>query len=157
MRSDAAISHKNTNEVSSMLTSIIADEMVLLVKTKNYRWNVSGVNFDDYHVLFQHQYSRLENAIDEIAKRVRSLGSFSIGSMKDFLEHTQLKESDEYGLETEGMLYELLKDHELIINNLRHGIDVSENKYNDIQTSACLNKLTVQHEKMAWMLTTYLV
>jgi starvation-inducible DNA-binding protein len=156
MNSGTNISDKNSKELSGLLKSIIADEMVLLVKTKNYRWNVSGVNFDDFHVLFQHQYSKIESAVDQIAVRLRSLGSSSIGSMKDFLLNTQLRESRKNVLETSEMLSDLLNDHEVILKNLRRGIAVSQSKYNDAVTSGFLTNLVERHEKMAWMLTTYL-
>ncbi len=90
------LSKKELEKSIKNLTVVLANEMVLYVKLRKFHWNVSGNSFMELHKLFESQYTETEHNIDEVAERISKLGSKSIGSMKEFLEHTTLKESDSY-------------------------------------------------------------
>lgn len=74
MATNIGISEKNRNEVISILGKILADQYVLYTKTRNYHWNVTGEDFAQYHKLFEEQYSAIDEDIDDVAERVRTLG-----------------------------------------------------------------------------------
>ena len=156
MKTDIGISEKNLTEVSHILTEVLSDAMVLQVKTKKFHWNVTGSSFNEMHELFEKQYTQIDKAVDEIAERIRFIGHYSIGSMEEFLKNTSLSESLEKELTAKEMLGELLKDHESVIKGLLKGVDETLNKYEDPATSDFLNNLVEDHEKMAWMLRSYL-
>ena len=48
---------------------------LLLTKTRDYHWNVEDPRFNDLHKFFEEQYELIDASIDEIAERVRALGS----------------------------------------------------------------------------------
>src|SRR5690606_19574013 len=75
-----------------ILTKVLANANVLYTKTRNYHWNVVSADFKELHTLFQEQYEQMAEDIDEIAERIRILGSKSIGTHKEFNEHATLKE-----------------------------------------------------------------
>ena len=58
-----------------------------MLKTHNYHWNVVGSNFKSLHELFQLQYEELFTATDELAERIRSLGSKVDGTIENFLKN----------------------------------------------------------------------
>jgi starvation-inducible DNA-binding protein len=77
---------------SNLLNALLADEYALYTKTRSAHWNVTGANFDELHQFFKDQYVELDVIIDKIAERIRSLGHFALGHLKDFLSVTHLSE-----------------------------------------------------------------
>lgn len=153
---DIGISHENRQAVAKALGQLLADEHVLYIKTRNYHWNVTGMFFAPLHELFEEQYTEMATFIDDIAERIRSLGFFSPGSMDDFREMSRLVETGHLDGNAEKMLKNLLRDHETIIQILRHDQEAAVEKYKDDGTNDFLIALMEAHEKMAWMLRAHL-
>lgn len=155
MKPQIGISEKNLNIVNTQLSVVLADEMTLYIKTRKFHWNVCGESFMELHKLFQSQYAELEEIIDLVAERISKLGGKTIGTMKEFVALSRLKESpDKYPTQKE-MLKELLADHELIVVELRKDILVLADKNKDAGTADFLTGLMEQHETTAWMLRKY--
>ena len=152
MRTDIGISEKNRQAVVSILNTLLADEYVLYTKTRNYHWNVTGVNFHDYHKFFESQYEEIDEIIDEVAERARSLGGRAFGTIKEFLGTGRLKEKPGEVPAAKGMVLSLLEDHEELIKTLRGDLVVCGESYKDAGTNDFLTGLMERHEKMAWML-----
>ena len=93
MKPEIGISDKHLHKNVHLLAILLADEMVLYIKTRKFHWNVSGESFMELHKLFEKQYSGLEITIDAIAERINQLGSKTIGTMKEFMDLTRLKEN----------------------------------------------------------------
>ncbi|MDX2136455.1 MAG: DNA starvation/stationary phase protection protein [Chloroflexota bacterium] len=143
------------SDVCAILNGRLADVFVLYTKTRNYHWNVTGPRFQPLHEFFEEQYELLDETMDEMAERVRQLGGKAAGSLDQFLRLTQLRE-DTNGVPTEDqMLTNLLNDHEAIIRQLREDVDFTANCH-DAGTSDFLTGIMEQHEKMAWMLRSFL-
>lgn len=139
-----------------MLSIVLADEMVLYIKTRKFHWNVSGESFMELHKLFQSQYTELEETIDLVAERINKLGSKTIGTMKEFAKLTRLKESPDKYPSQKDMLEELLNDHESVVVELRKDIETCAEKNNDAGTADLLTGFLQQHETTAWVLRRYL-
>ncbi len=151
-KNNIELSKKDKLESVKILHKLLADEFVLYTKTRKYHWNVTGLNFKTLHQLFEEEYRDLEQKIDAIAERVRSLGFLAIGSLKQFGQLTQLEESEHDVSDSKLMLIDLLKDHETIIRGLRVDISRVEHDYYDIGTIGFLTSILESHENMAWML-----
>lgn len=156
MKPNIGITDKNLASVTSMLSAVLADAMVLYTKTRKFHWNVNGQSFMELHKLFEGQYKQLEEAIDEIAERINKLGAPTIGTLKEFLQLASLKESPGKYPDQTQMLKELLGDHENVIKALRKNIDDCEDKFKDKGTSDFLTGLMKEHETIAWTLRRYL-
>ena len=63
------------HQTLTILEKVLADSYALMLKTQNYHWNVVAENFKSLHEMFGAQYEELFTALDEIAERIRSLGS----------------------------------------------------------------------------------
>ena len=149
------ITEKNRQAVAAALTQLLADEHVLYNKTRSYHWNVEGPSFMELHKLYEAQYNELAEVIDEIAERIRTIGHFAEGRLKELLKLATL---DEPAVPTgfKDQIANLDADHEIIINKLRKLIDEFDEKYKDIGSSDFVTGLLKQHEKLAWMLRAYL-
>lgn len=154
MKPQIGITEKNLAISIEMLSTILADEMILYVKTRKFHWNVSGESFMELHQLFQHQYEALEELIDAIAERISKLGGKTIGTMHEFSNLTRLKESPNKYPSQKEMLKELLTDYETLIIEIRE--DIESSKHKDVVTIDFLTKIMEQHETTAWVLRRYL-
>src|SRR5260370_30897737 len=61
-------------DLSTSLTTLLADTFALYVKTKNFHWHMSGSHFRDYHLLLDEQSDQIFATTDAIAERVRKIG-----------------------------------------------------------------------------------
>lgn len=150
------ISKTNLESITALLSTVLADEMVLYIKTRNFHWNVTGESFMELHKLFEEQYKQLESYIDGIAERINKLGTKTIGTMKEFSDAATLKESPGKYPSQKNMLAELLDDHETVTKQIRKHIDACAEKYNDAGTADFLTGLMADHETNAWILRRYL-
>jgi starvation-inducible DNA-binding protein len=156
MKTNIGITDKNTQAVANALAKILADEAVLVTKTKNAHWNVEGADFHSMHLFFESQYKTLDETVDSVAERIRSLGHYAPGTLKEFLELTSLTEKRGNKNNSESFLKDLVGDHEAIIIELRENIDAFTDKYKDAGTADFITGLLEDHEKMAWMLRAHL-
>lgn len=155
LKPDLGLKESARKGVAGLLATTLADEYLLYTKTRNFHWNVTGPRFHDLHKFLESQYDALDEAIDDIAERIRSLGEISPGSMAEFLAAARLKESAGKPLSADDMLAALLADHESLIQSLRKDVDQCGD-LKDVGTQDFLTGLLEQHEKQAWMLRSFL-
>lgn len=156
MEPKIGITKENLANVAHSLNKVLADEFVLYTKTRNAHWNVEGPNFHTMHLFFESQYQALEEVVDSVAERIRSLGHYAPATLKSFLSLTQLSEQLHEKNDGIGFITELLNDHESIIISLREDINRYAEEYHDLGTSDFLTGLMENHEKTAWMLRAHL-
>jgi starvation-inducible DNA-binding protein len=142
--------------VIAILNTLLADEYLLYTKTRNYHWNVTGLQFNDLHKFFETQYEALDDIVDEVAERARSLGGRAAGTLEEFRKTARLGEDPGKVPAARDMLAALLADHESLARTLRTDVDTVTDKHRDTGTADFLTGLLEQHEKMAWMLRSFL-
>lgn len=155
MKLNIGINDGSRSKVSTILNTLLADEVTLYVKTRNFHWNVTGPQFNDLHKFFEAQYEELDEIMDEVAERARSLGAHAAGTLSEYVKTTRLKERPGAHLKARDMINALLNDHEMIIRELRRDLDTAQ-RLGDMGTSDFLTGLMEQHEKMSWMLRSFL-
>jgi starvation-inducible DNA-binding protein len=156
MQPNLGIVDANRTAVVAILNDLLSDEYVLYTKTRNYHWNVVGPQFNDLHKFFETQYEALDDIVDDVAERARSLGGRAFGTLAEFARHARLKERPGEQPDARGMIADLLGDHETVIRQLRGDLDKAMEAHKDVGTSDFLTGLMEQHEKMAWMLRAFL-
>ncbi len=152
---DIGIPQESRKAIAEALGQLLADMHILYIKTRNYHWNVTGMYFQPLHALFEEQYTAMATSIDDIAERIRSLGFFSPGSLQAFMDAARLVETDHVQGDAHVMVKNLIRDHETIIQILRHDQEEAANLGDD-GTNDFLIALMEDHEKMAWMLRAHL-
>jgi len=153
---DTGISRENLKKIANILNDDLADEYVLLTKTRNYHWNVEDSRFNDLHKFFEEQYELIAASVDEIAERVRALGGKTRATLKEFINSSQIGEDVGSFPDADTMLGNLLSDHETIIKTLRKNIKECQD-LNDEGTANFLTDKMEEHEKIAWMLRSFIV
>lgn len=155
MKANIGIKAKDSAAVAALLNQLLADEHVLYIKVRNAHWNVEGPDFHAQHLFFEEIYKALQELIDEIAERVRAIGHYALGTMKEFLSTTQLSEMKYAKHDSLGYIREIVADYEKIIIWIRENLDKVE-EHGDDGTEDFLVGILEQHEKTAWMLRAHL-
>jgi len=147
---------KKTEGIATSLNVLLADEYMVYTKTRNACWNIDGQTFKDLNTFFQIQYEELFYMIDEIGERIRMLGHYAIGSLKDFLEFTHLPEEKHHYTDQKNRLSALISDHESIIRVIQNDIVPITERHQDMATINFVTGIRQQNEKMARMLRAYI-
>jgi len=156
MKLKLEIPEKAIEEIVIALNTLLADEYVLYTKIRNVYWNYSSPNYYEMHKFFKIQYEILDEMVNQIVDRVHSLGYFSLGSLKDFLSVTRLIEGNDNFDYSTRITQTLITDHETIIGIIRKDIIPLTKKLNDSISADLITGVMEQHEKMAWMLKSFL-
>jgi starvation-inducible DNA-binding protein len=155
MKVNIGITEKNRQAVAAELNKLLADEHILYNKTRNYHWSIEGPSFMEFHKLYEQQYTLLAEVIDEIAERIRTIGHFAEGRLKEIIKLASLDEPEAPTKQSE-QIANLESDHETIIIRLRKLIKEFDEDYKDVGSADFITGLLKTHEKMAWMLRSYL-
>jgi len=148
------LSDKSRATVIDSLSVLLADEVLLYIKTRNFHWNVVSPSFSEMHKFFEEQYEALDEVFDAVAERIRALAGRAPGSMIEFLKLTRLSETTGKVTHAAEMVRALLDDHEKVIRHIRADIE-HVGAAHDVGTEDFLTGLLEEHEKMAWMLRSY--
>ncbi|HEY9744958.1 MAG TPA: Dps family protein [Oculatellaceae cyanobacterium] len=140
--------------IANALERVLADTYMLYLKTQYFHWNVVGPMFQPLHQFFEEQYQELQDAVDEIAERIRALGYPAPGTFREFSRLTSIKEETALP-DAMGMIRILLEGHETAIRTIRELIPLC-NKADDDATDDLVSQRLAAHEKAAWMLRSFL-
>jgi len=148
------LSRETLQQISEILTTLLADEYVLYTKTKYYHWNIKSLlMFNDLHLFLDNLAEKSNESVDKLAERIRALGFRSIGSLQEFIECSSLDFGKPHQVPSDiDMIKNLVADNEQICRSLREAISILEDKIKDPITSNFLQDLTYHHEKAAWRL-----
>lgn len=152
MKTNIGITEEKREKVAEHLAKILADEYVLYTKTLRAHWNLEGIDFHTKHVFFEDHYNAIKEFIDGVAERIRKIGHYAPGTLKQFLELTHLSEQIEGDNSSLNYMKVLLADHDTIIVEIRKIIPTIEEDLKDVGTADFLTGLLQEHEEMAWML-----
>lgn len=142
------------NKVTQSLRQVLADSYALLGQLHICHWNVEGPGFFALHQAFEDQYTELFSAIDEIAERIRALGSYAPGGLGRLAGMAGFEEIEE-GATDKQMVEALLKQQSTLIDHLGQTRDLAADT-DDKETEDMMIARIQVHEKSSWMLSSYL-
>ncbi len=154
MEINIGISEQDRHSIVDGLSTMLADTYTLYLKTHNFHWNVTGPMFQTLHAMFEEQYVELSQAVDQIAERIRALGSHAPGTYAQFARLTSIKEPDGVPSAQE-MIKQLVQDQEAVVRSARSMFKAVD-QANDETTADLLTQRMQVHEKTAWMLRSLL-
>ncbi|TDG03253.1 DNA starvation/stationary phase protection protein [Paraburkholderia guartelaensis] len=139
------------NAVCAGLTNLLADVLVLFVKTKNFHWHVSGPHFRDYHLLLDDQAALVFAMVDPVAERARKLGGTTLRSVGQIASLKRLSDNDAAFVAPEDMLDELRHDNEALVKFMRELHQLCDEK-EDVATASLIENWIDQTEERVWFL-----
>jgi starvation-inducible DNA-binding protein len=140
--------------VAQALARVLADTHVLAVQTQNFHWNVGGARFHDLHIFFEKLYGELAGAIDGIAERMRAIGAYAPGSLRDYARLTAVEEADR-ALPADAMLRAQVAGHEAAAGGCRRALGAAQAAGDEVTADLMIERLAA-HDKALWMLRSLL-
>lgn len=132
------------------LNLVLADSYALMALTHLAHWNIEGPDFFELHKALQHQYEELFEAVDEIAERVRAIGSYAIGGLSKLAQVASMEEFTS-PLQQKDYVAALIESHEKVVEDATKLRNLA-GETNDLQTQDLMIKRLVFHQKTLWML-----
>ena len=137
--------------VVDQLNVLLADEVVLNMKTRSIYWQLNGHLSLKFISIFDQQIHQLNCAMDEIAERINILGGVCLFSFEEILNATHFKEKSTIP----ASISLLTDDHETLIRLLRDDIQAFGGIYDDQGTFLMLISILRVHEKIASVLRSF--
>ena len=142
------------DQVINGLRQVVAETYALIGQTHICHWNVRGSGFFALHTAFEEQYNELFMAVDEVAERIRALGSLAPGGLGNLSKMAGFDEIAE-DASAEEMVQSLFDQHQKVAATLKSVRDAA-GEAGDDETEDLMIARTQVHEKTAWMLKSYL-
>jgi starvation-inducible DNA-binding protein len=139
------------DELSQSLKIVLANHYAFSLKAQNFHWNVEGPDFKQYHDLFGDIYEEVYGSVDTIAERVRTIGYYTPGSFRRYLELSQIEDQVEIP-NSRSMIEKLLADISTVQTSIKVCYDLAEQNSNH-GLSNLLAERQDAFAKHAWMLT----
>ena len=140
----------SNNPVAESLKKVLASSYILSLKTQNYHWNVKGPHFKQLHDLFGEQYNELNTAIDDIAERIRALGTNAPANYSTYQSLSKIEDGKE-DQDSISMVKDLANDQKKIVDDLNIAIQVAQKASDESTADLAIGRITA-HEKNRWML-----
>ena len=140
----------SNNPVAESLKKVLASSYILSLKTQNYHWNVKGPHFKQLHDLFGEQYNELNAAIDDIAERIRALGTNAPANYSTYQSLSKIEDGKE-DQDSISMVKDLANDQKKIVDDLNITIEVAQKAGDESTADLAIGRITA-HEKNRWML-----
>ncbi|MFR0921925.1 MAG: Dps family protein [Clostridia bacterium] len=138
-------------ELENKLNEFLADLNIFYRKLQNYHWNIEGKDFFQVHAKLEELYDEINEQIDEIAEHIAILGGQPLGTMKDYLEKSSIKEAENKKIKSEEIYNNILSDYEELLKKTIEIKEKSENE-KEYSTSSLIDDYIKEYEKIIWML-----
>lgn len=147
---DTGLAEDERKRLCGSLSSLLADTILLQIKSQVYHWNIVGPLFKPIHELTEQHYKDLFAAADVIAERIRALGYPAPQSIAELVPRSKVDEESSIRSARE-MVEQLVEDHEAIVRNLRQSAKHAEELDDYVTNDLMVGRLGF-HEKAIWML-----
>ena len=133
------------------LNEFLSDLEMLNVKLQNYHWNVIGKGFFTTHEKLEEYYDEIREQIDEVAEHILSLGNQPLGTMKDFMENSKIREAKNEQIKSIDIMENVIHDlEELKQKAVQIKQEAEDKEY--YATSALMDDYLADYSKKIWML-----
>ena len=140
-----------TRDISSALTTLLADVFALYIKTKNFHWHMSGPHFRDYHLLLDEHGEQLFAVTDAIAERVRKIGGTTLRSIGEISRLQRVLDNDVDYVTPLDMLAELRDDNKQLAAAMREAHSLCD-EHGDVASASLLENWIDEAERRVWFL-----
>jgi starvation-inducible DNA-binding protein len=147
----SALGTNAIRDISTSLTTLLADVFALYFKTKNFHWHMSGSHFRDYHLLLDEQGDQIFAMTDAMAERVRKIGGTTLRSVGHIGRLQRLLDNDAGFVSPSAMLAELRDDNRQLTAYMRETHALCD-EHNDVATASLLENWIDETERRTWFL-----
>ena len=120
------------------MNQFLCDLNVFFRKLQNYHWNIQGESFFRIHEKLEEYYNAVAGEIDEIAEHILINGAQPLGTLKDYLENTKIREAENKKVDRNTVYQSVLSDYGTLyqdIKNIKETADLA----GDFATSSLMD------------------
>ena len=133
------------------LNEFLSDLEIVNVKLQNYHWNVVGKGFFTTHEKLEEYYDEIREQIDEVAEHILTLGNQPVGTMKDFVENSKIREAKNEQIKSIDIMENVMNDlQELKQKAIQIKQEAEDKEY--YSTSSMMDDYLADYSKKIWML-----
>jgi starvation-inducible DNA-binding protein len=133
------------------LKIVLASSYTFVIKVQNFHWNVEGPRFNSLHNFFGDMYDEVyDNSIDKTAEYIRTLDTFTPGSLTRFSELSIIQDQLKIP-RAELMVAEIYEDNLKMIEMLKQVFTIA-NDANEQGIADFIATRIDAHGKHGWML-----
>ena len=133
------------------LNELLSDLNVFYRKLQNYHWNVTGQDFFQAHSKLEELYNEINEQIDEVAEHILILGEQPLGTLKDYLEKTNITEAENKKIKSQEVFQTIQKDYKKLLEKATE-IKEKADEQKEYSTSALMDDYILDYSKIIWML-----
>lgn len=133
------------------LNEFLSDLNVLYRKLQNYHWNVKGKSFFVLHSKLEEYYNGVNSEIDKVAEKILMLGGQPLGTMKDYLNTSSIKEAENVKISGDVVIKNLLEDFSYC-KQKAEAIKIKADESNAFIISSYFDEVIDEYSKACWML-----
>lgn len=133
------------------LNKLLSDLNVFYRKLQNYHWNVKGHDFFTIHAKLEEYYNEVNEQIDEIAEHILILNGQPLGTMKDYINTSNIEEAKNEKITSQEIFSEVIKDLEKLLGDVKQ-IKKCADENEDYPTSSLMDEYIENYGKKLWML-----
>ena len=129
------------------LNCFLADLNVFYRKLQNYHWNIKGKEFFEMHIKLEQYYDE----IDELAEHILMLNAQPLGTMKDYIDNTCIKEAKNEKIDTCQVINNIITDYNTLLKKANEIKEKADN-IKAYGTSSLIDNYILLYMKNLWML-----
>ena len=138
-------------DILNNLNTFLSDLNVFYRKLQNYHWNIKGKDFFTIHAKLEEYYDEVNEKIDEIAEHILSLEGQPLGTLKDYLNTSKIKEAENKKVDSTLIITEIIKDYSMLLQDVKNIKNLAETNFEN-KTSALMDNIIEDYTKKIWML-----
>ncbi|MFC6724792.1 DNA starvation/stationary phase protection protein DpsA [Halobium palmae] len=146
---------EKAEQIVDALNTDLADAYTLYHQLHKHHWNVEGAEHLGIHTFLQEAYEDVEEAADEIAERLQTLGGVPHASMATLSEHATVEPEDEDVYDVRTSFENDVEMYGDIIESYREHIELAEG-LGDHTTAHMLREQLIEIEEHVHVIEHYL-
>jgi len=135
---------------SEQLIQVFNDNFVAYYRSHVAHVNIEGRNFYSDHKLLQKVYEDLQNQIDSIAEKIRTLGDYMPCEIQDVLNNSHISTAEIWG-DSDYLINKITKDLEHLVEEYQSLIEISEEEDHDEIANYAQDRIMTLN-RFIWML-----
>ena len=133
------------------LNTFLSDLNVFYRKLQNYHWNIKGKDFFVIHSKLEEYYNEINAEIDEVAEHILTLGGQPLGTLKDYINVSNIAEAENKKVDNTIVFNEVIKDFSTLLQDVVE-IKKLADENEEYKTSALMDGFIENYSKKLWML-----
>jgi len=138
-------------ELINLIKVLLADNITLKLKAHGYHWNVEGIEFSQYHELFEEIYTDYEQATDTYAEWLRKLDTYAPFKLSRFIQLNEIGEP-EVTSDPVVMSKDLLMANDMVTTKLMNAFDMATAQRQQGLANFFADRMSM-HQRWHWQLS----